>query len=211
MLNQEASGTLITEAAAPARPDLTDAEIAAASQEAADPAASRDVVHIGGRDIRVTFLTWKYENEMLRIISTYLRILLDAAIDAEALEEVIGALLVAATADLENVAVIILRHHLKNDPAFAPRPADGDTPAVTTDDLIREWLGEEAHFDQLVTLIRAQIAKNKLGDSLGKLWQPAVLGVRTLKVLGTLRSLNMPSSASSSTDSPTDTASPSTR
>lgn len=194
--------TLIDEAAAQPDGRMTDTQIARVVEEVADPAASTDVVRIGDRAIHVSHLTWKDEKPMMRIIAKYLHLLLDAAIEAEYLDEMIGALLVEATDDLENVAVIVLLGHLKGDPAFLPRQATDTAPAATTDDLIRDWLGEAATFEQLVTLVRTQIRKNKVADNLGKLYAPAALGVRTLKVLSTLRSLNMPGSPSNSTESP---------
>lgn len=159
---------------------LTDAQVQAATREAFHPPLAREFVTVGGREVAIAMLPWGVEEQLLDIIAPYLRLLIDAAAVSQ-FEEVLQSLLIEARHDLHKLAVLILVHHWKHEPAFA---ADEQTSA----DKVSAWLRDNAHFAELAELVLAQVQKNKVADSLGKLWSPAVLGVRILRILNSLPS-----------------------
>lgn len=160
---------------------LTDAQVVAATQEAFHPEGTRDVVTVGDREVQVRMLPWGVEQKMLDCIAPYLRLLVDATAVSQ-FDEMLQALLVEARHDLNKLAVIILANQWKAEPGFL---AD---EVGTTEQKVNAWLAENAYFQQIADLVLAQVRKNKVADSLGKLWLPNVLHVRMLKVLDTLPS-----------------------
>ncbi|MNS28120.1 hypothetical protein D3C72_600860 [compost metagenome] len=168
----------VLEAATMPAPELkTDAEVERQVEEAVEGApAATDVVMVGGREFPIIFLPWGVERQMVRIVAPYLRFLMRAwaAGDPVFTEAMVAAVMESET-DLTKLAVLILGHHLKDDPTFAPTPAKVEAgqvlePAVSREEKVESWLNEQAHLAELIELVVLQLAKNKLADSLGKLW-----------------------------------------
>jgi hypothetical protein len=200
------SPSLIDEANTPPREHLSDDEVELALEEALDPSSTQETLSLGGIGIQVRFLSYRYERQMLRIIAPYLRVLTDAAM-VGAFEDVLAACLIEAEVDLWKLVVIILRPQVESLPDLPEAPelpaGKAYTPEQRLCAQIGEWVDENAHFDEMAELVKAQIVKNKLGSSLGKLWAPGVLGVGLLKLLNTLPShitqaLQLQSTASAS-------------
>lgn len=170
---------------------MTEAQAARHVEETFNPALVRHELPIGDRSIKMTNIPWGAEQEIIDILAWYLRTITDASA-VGLLEDTLGALLIEASADLEKICLIILEHHWGEEPQFAPQPEQRDAegtlvaPAMTTRDRLRAWLKKKAHFEQIADLVLTQIKRNKLADSLGKLWAPGVLGVKALKALNTL-------------------------
>ena len=177
------AGTIIGEALAPA-PEIPAHQVDQIAREAFYPEATKETVTIGGREVKVVMLPWGVEGQMLDIIAPYVRMLVDSAA-VEQFEDMLTALLVGARHDLNKLAVMILSYQWKNDPAF--QPESGEHPR-TTEQKVDLWLAENAHFCEITDLVLTQVKKNRVADSLGKLWAPNVLGVRILRVLNSLPS-----------------------
>jgi hypothetical protein len=188
---QKKSTTLIEEAHAPAREHLTDEEVGQAVEDALDPSSTLETLRIGGADIQIRFLTYRYERQMVRIIAPYLRTLTDAAM-VGAFDNVLAACLIEAEVDLWRLVVIILRPQVEALGVLPEAPELPEGRFYTSEQQlcaqIGEWVNEHAHFDEMAELAKRQVVKNKLGESLGKLWAPGVLGVGLLKLLNTLPS-----------------------
>ena len=162
---------------------------------------SDDYVMVGGVQIEVKWLFWEDEIKMLRMLAPYQKMLIDA-VGIGALEETIGALLVEATHDLERLAVMILRGQMEKL-GIPPVTTSVTTPTGLADldpdeieeaklQAIRTWLRKRARFAELSELVLVQIKRNKLGESLGKLWAPGALHIKALRILNTLESRDMP-------------------
>lgn len=177
------AGTIISETMTPA-PELPANKVDQIARETFHPEATKETVTIGGREFKVVMLPWGVEGQMLDIIAPYLRLLVDAAA-VEQFEGVLGALLIEARHDLNALAIMILSHQWKKEPEFQP---DAGEHPQTTAQKIDAWLAENAHFSEIAELVLAQVKRNKVADSLGKLWAPNVLGVKILRVLNTLPS-----------------------
>lgn len=186
---------IVAETLAPVADNMPDAAIAAIAQEitdpphASDPTSIVESVDVGGIAFPVRFLTWKYERHWTRILAPMMRFLLEAA-SVGKFEEALVALLSESDADLSRMAAWVLLPQVDviADLPAAPEQATG-TPDEVMVGRIEEWLGEHARMEELVDVVTAQVRKNKVSDSLGKLWGPGVLSVKTLRGLNTLANL----------------------
>jgi hypothetical protein len=162
--------------------------------------SSDEYVSVGGVRVQIKWLFWEDEIKMLRALAPYQKMLIDAAAIG-ALDETIGALLVEATYDLERLAVMVLRGQMEKL-GIPPVDTTKNTPTGLADLLpeeieearlqaIRQWLRTRARFAEIAELVLAQIKRNKLGESLGKLWAPGVLHIKALQILNTLQSRDM--------------------
>lgn len=161
-------------------PELnSDREVAQAAATVLGEVADEEVT-IGGRTIKVIELKWGAERQWNPIIGDYLEFLLGAWLSgpeqfAKALSVAVGE----SPNDLTRLAVIALGFYFKDDPAFIPY--DG----ATREQQIEAWLNENATFKELIELIRAQMERNAVSDSLGKLWGKGVLSAKLAEVLST--------------------------
>lgn len=173
----------------PAPPIETDSELAAAIGEALEGAsASSDRVVIGGRTITITHLPYGVERHMKRLVGPYLRFLLEAWMAGEdAFADALTAAIVESDADLTELALLILQ-------AYDP-------------ELNESWLNYNATLDEVIELVKAQVKKNKVADTLGKLWGRGVLSARLVEALNITRSPSGQGSTPSSSASASDTSS----
>ena len=123
---------------------------------------------------------------MTRIVAPYLKLLTDATM-VGAFDEMLKACLIEGEADLYRLATIILRPQA-TELGLPPEPdrAAGAKAQQEHDQLILYWLEDNSCLAEVGELVLQQIERNKLGEALGKLWQPAVLGVGLLKMLNSL-------------------------
>lgn len=164
-------------------------EAEAASAEAVEgPDTRSDTVSVGGRAWPITFLPWGPERRFVRIIGPYLRFLTDAWIaGGDTWLACLTAAIVESETDLTELALIILQHY-----------------DATIDEA---WLNENAHMEELIELVSVQLDKNRLADSLGKLWGRGVLPQSLTSELTPSTPQTMPDSMPPSSDSASDTSS----
>lgn len=136
---------------------MTGTEAAMASAEAMEGAgASPDTVSVGGRTWPVTFLPWGPERRFMRIIGPYLRFLTDAWIaGGDTWLACLTAAIVESEHDMTELSLIILQYH---DPSID-----------------EAWLNDNARCEELIELVSVQLDKNRVADTLGKLWGRGVL------------------------------------
>lgn len=191
--------TILGAAGNPAQ-ELPEEFIPAVTREAFDPQAAKAEVAVGDRVVKIAMVPWGVEGDMLDIIAPYLRLLVDSAA-VETFEETLAAALVEGRHELNRLAVIILAHHWKDETAFHDEAGKVDAGAINT------YLAENAHFHQIADLVLAQVQKNRLADSLGKLWSPGALTVKVLRMINSLPSQLRLALQSSSQASPASTGS----
>lgn len=165
--------------------NLTDGQVAQIALEVANPEETIDKITIGGKTVQIRFLTWKYERRMLNIIAPYCRVLIDGA-SVGAFEEVLSSLLAEAETDLTRLAIIILSAQAETIGIDLGEFRDKESKEKALAVAIESWIDENARFEEICELVKRQIVKNKLADSLGKLWAPGVLAIKTLKIIDSL-------------------------
>ena len=168
---------------------MSASEAAMAASEAMEGAsASPDTVSVGGRTWPVTFLPWGPERKFMRIIGPYLRFLTDAWIaGGETWLACLTAAIVESEHDMTELALIILQHH---DPAID-----------------EAWLNDNAHCEELIELVSLQLDKNRVADTLGKLWGRGVLPQSLSDELTPSTPPTTPDSTPPANDSASDTSS----
>lgn len=202
-------GTILGAVKAPPEELKDDGAIASVANRVVDPESTTEFVLIGGRRVAIVFLMWKTERRMLEIIAPYLKTLTDSAMIG-AFDEMLASLLVEAHYDLTRLACLILEPQFKDLEEFKPQPAIANdagevvVPARSTLRVIEDWLDDNARFEEIADLVLRQTKMNKMADSLGKLWAPAALSARVLRVLNTLPRHLTQALQSNSTDSPPD-------
>ncbi len=159
---------LVEEAITPSADTMPDEAIRQVAAEITDSAAVAEFVTVGGREFPVQFLVWKQERQFMKVIAPILRYLITAATLGE-FEAAFGALLTESDGDLTKLALVVLQTH-----------------DATIDET---WLDEHARMDELIELVTQQVRKDKVIDTLGKLWGPGVLAVKTLEGLSNLKAL----------------------
>lgn len=172
-------------------PELrTEREVQGAINEALEGREASDVVvRVGDRPFTITFLPYGVERRWNKIIGPYLQFLLGAWLEGgEAFAKALSVAIAESDEDLTALALIILTAY---------------------DDTINEdWLNRHAHFHEVIDLVKAQMEKNKVADSLGKLWGNGVLSAKLAEALTTTMphaglastpSSSAPASATSST------------
>jgi hypothetical protein len=182
-------GSILDAMVEPPRPIETEEELSSAINEALEgKEASIDKVTVGGREIVITHLPYGVERHMKRLIGPYLKFLLEAWFAGEeAFAAALTAAIVESDEDLTELAVIILR-------AYDPN-------------LDEHWLNYHATLAEVVELVKAQVRKNKVADTLGKLWGRGVLSARLVEALNITRPPSGPASTPSSSASASDTSS----
>jgi hypothetical protein len=182
-------GSILDAMVEPPKPITTDEELGAAINEALEGAeASIDKVTIGGREITITHLPYGTERHMKRLIGPYLKFLLEAWLAGEdAFAAALTAAIVESDEDLTELAVVILQ-------AYDPN-------------LDEAWLNYNASLAEVIELVKAQVRKNKVADTLGKLWGRGVLSARMVEALNISKPPSGPTSTPSSSASASDTSS----
>lgn len=187
---QPTDKSILDTALTPGQPITNEGQLAGAIAEAVEGAeASTTVVTVGQMAITITHLPYGVERKWNKIIGPYLQFLIGAWLDGP--EEFAKALSVAVAEsdeDLTALALIILT-------AYNP-------------DITEDWLNQHGTFEQVLELIKAQIEKNKVADTLGKLWGRGVLSAKLAEALSissppTTPASTQPSSASASATSST--------
>lgn len=182
-------GSILDAMMEPPKPITDDFELEAAVNEALEGgAASIDKVTVGGREITITHLPYGTERHMKRLIGPYLKFLLEAWLAGEdAFAAALTAAIVESDEDLTELAVIILQAYDR--------------------ELTEEWLNYNATLAEVIELVKAQVRKNKVADTLGKLWGRGVLSARLVEALNITRSPSGPNSMPSSSASASGTSS----